>query len=164
MMLTPAFLSPTKFHRTTFVVVESSNAFADQLHFCIEDAFTGQLDLQIEGDRASPASLYFQKGDLIWGSGGTHPTRRWYRHLFQVFSASAIESFTPKGNQFQQLTYDFLQTLLIQNKIQTKDVDSILKGIVVEILFDLCQQWFYRHHSNLKMKFSYAHSDAIKIA
>lgn len=161
MMISPTFLSLTKFYRTTFVVIESTNALADQLRFCIQDAFTGQLDIQIEGSQISPASLYFQKGDVIWGSGGTHPTRRWHRHLFQVFSASAIESITKK-NQSQQWAYDSLQTLLIQNKIQQRDIDNILKGIVVEIFFDIHQQWFHHHPFNLRMKFSYAHSDAIK--
>lgn len=162
MMLTPKSPGFTKFQGATFVVVQSIDTLADQLLFCTQDAFTGQLDLKIEDTQISPVSLYFQKGDLIWISGGTHPTRRWYRQLFQVLPASAIGSITKKENQDQQWVHHFLTTLLVQKKINQKDIEFILKGAIVEIFFDLHQQWFKHQGFNLRMKFNYAHLDSIK--
>lgn len=162
MMLTPKFSSFTQFQGAAFVVVQSINTLADQLYFCSQEAFTGQLDLEIEDAQVNSVSLYFQKGNLIWGTGGTHPTRRWYRQLFQVFPASTIALITEKRHRDQHWTYDSLTGLLAQGKIHQNDIEIILNGLIVEIFFDLYQQWFRNHRSNLRMKFNYAHSDSLK--
>ncbi|GAB4379448.1 MAG: hypothetical protein Kow00121_33660 [Elainellaceae cyanobacterium] len=161
-MFTPESLGFIQFQGTTLVTVQSISALAQQLCFCKQEEFTGQLDLMIQHIQAKPASLYFYKGNLIGGSGGVHPYRRWYRQLSR-FPTTAIATANCKDDHIRKWSYDPLVTLLMQGKLHQTDVEAIVKGLTTEIFFDLYQEWSKYPNCDMRMKFKYARSVSIKV-
>lgn len=161
-MHNPEFLSCLQFQGTTFVIVQSISALADQLRFCIQEEFTGQLDLSIQDTPIKPVNLYFQRGYLIWGTGGVHPVRRWCRQLSQFCPNPAIAPFAENEKFTQSWDYDSLAASLSQDKIYSKSIEITVKELVTEIFFDLHQQWSKFFHSSLQMKFNYVHPASMK--
>lgn len=108
-------------------------------------------------------------GNLIWGSGGAHPIRRLNRQLSMHCSAlvpgnPSANGGTPataKEGYVQYWDYNSLMPLLVQGKIEPKQMEAVARGVLVEIFFDLYQQWSrLGDRANLHMKFNYAHPDA----
>lgn len=159
-MRTPESFSSVQPQQVGFAFTSSINALRGNLYYCSEENFTGRLDLQIQAVPAKSWSLYFEKGDLVWGDGGMHPIRRWYRQLLQQCSEEVIASINKKVYQTQLGKYELLTTLLSQKKIQQQDVKAIVTGLTTEILFDLYQQWLqYQYSSTLQIKFNYVPLD-----
>jgi two-component system, chemotaxis family, response regulator PixG len=156
-MLTPEFSSAaqSQSQSSDFAFVSNINTLKDHLHYCYEEKFTGKLNLKIQAAPLRPWSLYFEKGDLVWGEGGVHPLRRWYRQVLRQYAAKAVVmdetvSLVQPGN------YEFLITLLLQKKIQPQEGKEIVTGLLREILFDLHQQWSQcKYSSTLQLKFDY---------
>ncbi|WNZ27738.1 response regulator [Leptolyngbya sp. NK1-12] len=154
-MIIPKSFSFTQFQNTAFITVESITALANQLLFCSQEEFTGQLDLQFQSTQ-KVWSLYFKKGSLIWGAGGVHPVRRCYRQLVQC---NLIPAIAPNYMKDTLWSSDEVLALLMQDQLQPNDMDAIVRGLGQEILFDLCQQWQYLPSSKLQMKFNYTQSN-----
>jgi CheY-like chemotaxis protein len=154
-MLTP---KPFSFQsqRGAFAFASTINALKDHLYYCHKEKFTGQLNLNLQASQARPWSLYFEQGELVWGDGGVHPIRRWHRQLSRQCSVEVAAIINETANQIQPGNYEFLTTLLLQKKIQQQDVKGIVTGILIEILFDLHQQWSQSQYSStLQLKFNY---------
>lgn len=159
-MLTPESSSASQSQPSDFAFISNINTLKDHFHYCHEEKFTGRLNLKIQDAYERPWSLYFEKGDLVWGEGGVHPIRRWYRQLIQQCSAKVAADIKKAANHPQPGNYDFLITLLLQEKIQQQDAEGIVTGLLVEILFDIHQQWSQRkysskYNSTLQLKFDY---------
>lgn len=138
-MLTPDFVNPVKFSQVSFVKVSSINALTNQLNYCIQEEFTGQLDLQFENCKSW--TLHFNLGRLTLGTGGLHPIRRWCRQLYQYCPKLADAAYKPPEDWPLYLDYDSLTALLREGKVQIKAVQAVVNGLIGEILFDIFQHW-----------------------
>ena len=136
------------------------NDLFSQLQYFSYLQFTGQLDLKIanlqalkwrqNSDMLSVSypptllslswRLYFDQGHLVWGGGGEHPKRRWFRQLRHYDSMPSDLSVGHSHSGFQRLNYDALASLVRQGKLSQKEMTAVVSGHIVEILFDICQQ------------------------
>ncbi|QYO63628.1 response regulator [Leptolyngbya sp. 7M] len=151
-MIIPKSFSFTQFKNAAFITVESIDALKNQLQFCHHEKFTGQLNLQLQSLQEM-WSLYFEKGYLIWATGGVHPVRCCYRQLLQCGLISPAPKDVTKDNLWSK---DEALARLMQDQLPPNDMNSIVRGLIREILFDLYRQWARFPYSKLQMKFSYA--------
>lgn len=140
MMCIPQSFSSTLFYRSDFISIDSIDGLAFQLNFCNQERFTGQIALSIQMKSAQQWSLFFEKGCLVWGSGGTHPVRRWYRYLSH-YQSSNSKLVLSEHHEFESWAYEILGNLLEQHVIQPHTVEQIIQHVLIELLFDLLQQW-----------------------
>ncbi len=159
-MLTPDSFRLIKPSQVSFVEVASINALTAQFNYCIQEEFTGQLDLQFE---SSPTwTLHFNQGRLAWGTGGVHPVRRWCRQLHQYCPRLSIDPYNQSGDWPLRFDYDSLIRLLKEGKVESKEVQAIINGLIVEILFDIFQKWS-NEASELKLTFRYVNSNSVDL-
>ena len=125
----------------SFKVLTSISDLSDQLRFVSQKKISGQLILKIQGAQVQQWSLYFYLGRLIWAADQMHPIRRWYRQLAQHCPTLAVEPVGQAGNSLQHWNDVALAKLVNQGKIRQQDGEAIVAGHVVEILFDIFQQW-----------------------
>ncbi|HSM83307.1 MAG TPA: response regulator [Nodosilinea sp.] len=107
--------------------------------------FSGQLTWSTpEGHQWT---LFFNRGQVLYGKGGVHPMRRWYRQaqarlpepelspqaLQKTLGASPGPSWLPDWD------YHLLQNWLGQGQLTRKALQEISTGIVADILFDVLQ-------------------------
>jgi len=145
-MLTPSSVSSIKPPVTRQEVVLTTNELVEKIQACSQDQFTGQLDLSIEYSRDQQWSLYFCLGELIGCTGGMHPIRRWFRQLSQHCPQLPIYIVTPESKQPRCWDYDSLATLVRQGEVPLRQMAEIVKGNVMEILFDIIQREEQLHH------------------
>lgn len=158
-MLIPEPLHSTQSYQSASIIIHNSAAFADQLRFCYLEKFTGRLDLRVQIS-IDTWNLYFYQGILLGASGGTHSIRRWYRYLSQHCPHLFPAPTQGDPHSLSYCSYDTLIKLLAQGKIQQQSIDAIAKGVLVEIFFDLCQQWAQRGAGvKLYMQLKYARLD-----
>ena len=88
--------------------------------------------------------FYLHRGQIIYGTGGIHPLRRWQRnigiHMPQIsFDISqAVEAGTiDVGNSLWE--YEQLVNWLQTDKITGQQANKLINSIVEEILFDITQ-------------------------
>lgn len=135
-MLTPSSLSSLHPLVTTpwqlITVAELSN----QMRKFSLNQFTGRLDVNVENNSEQQWSLYFSLGSLIWATGGTHPMRLWYRQLVRHCPQLFISQ---KAHLNHCPDYDLLGQICRQGKIQKHEMDAVIEGQILEILFDIIQ-------------------------
>ena len=157
-MLNPDPFRLIKASQVTFVEVASINALTAQFNYCIQEEFTGQLDLQFEINQLW--TLHFNLGRLVWGTGGVHPMRRWCRQLYQYCPRLRVGPYKQSEDWPLYLDYGSLNQLLKEGKVQSKEIQAIINGLIVEILFDIFQQWS-NEKSELKLTFRYINSNSV---
>lgn len=108
--------------------------------------FSGKLFLQDTKGRVSLFYLYM--GRLMYGTGGIHPVRRWLRNLVENAPKISLEINRLKNERLSQQDYerlefcwdyDLLRLWLEQGKISREQVTQIVRGILVDMFFDLTQ-------------------------
>jgi two-component system, chemotaxis family, response regulator PixG len=108
----------------------------DKMQTFSQNQFTGRLDLNIENSSEQQWSIYFSLGNLIWARGTLHSLRRWcrqlVRHCPQVFVGQ-------KSYLSNCPDYDLLAQLLKQGKIKKYEMEAVIEGQILEILFDIIQ-------------------------
>lgn len=156
---------------TTQEVVTPSE-LARQIQACSEGKFTGQLDLEIQDTKVQRWSLFFRMGSLIWGTSEVHPLRRLHRQLSQhcvqiPVDANVLASFRESvvaQNLVLPQCWDYycLAELVRQGKVRQWQVLAVIEGNLIEILFDLHQQWDkFRYRSALKLIYKPIHQETI---
>jgi two-component system, chemotaxis family, response regulator PixG len=110
-------------------------------------------DLRFSGELVFTApkgekwSFYLYLGSIIYATGGTHPVRRWQRHL------AAYCPQMPAHNSAMQRDLEIMPTAafntcwqyqllclwVAQQKITAEQAAKIIRGVVVEVLFDIAQ-------------------------
>lgn len=149
---------PTK----SFKALSSINALSEQFEIVSQKKFTGQMILQIQGTLSLQWTLYFYLGRLIWATDQMHPLRRWYRQLAQHCPTLSIEPFDQVGNLPQHWNIAALARLVREGQIRQPEGEAIVIGHIVEILFDIFQQWIQiRNCPALQMTYRYLHQDEI---
>ena len=104
-------------------------------------AFTGRLSIKI--DNTVSWQIYFHNGAMIWASGGCHPVRRWLRQL----EVSGCEIAIPPKMTAESLLssphecwdYFALTRFIQEDYVSPEQVQTIVKGILTEVLFDIVQ-------------------------
>ena len=135
-MLTPSSISSLKPLMTTNYEVVSIAELSDQIQAYSQERFTGWLDLKIENLQDQQWRLYFCLGGLIWGTSMLHPIRRWSRQLSRHCPRLMLAQ---DANPHQWPDYDSLVELVRQDKIQQEQLEAVVEGQIMEILFDLIQ-------------------------
>jgi two-component system, chemotaxis family, response regulator PixG len=135
-MITSSSISSLQPLTTTKWQIVTIPELSNQLLTLSQNCFTGRLDLSVENSSEPQWSLYFSLGNLIWATDRLHPLRRWTRQLIrhcpQLFGGQKLHlSHCPN--------YDLLAQLLRQGKIQKHEMEAIIEGQIIEILFDIMQ-------------------------
>ena len=119
------------------------NASINRLVECFEIAqkeqFTGCL--LAHSQAGQQWKIYFFMGRLIWGAGGNHRFRRWFRliakHFPSLDSSKLPEPAVPAIHLWE---YVVLSKLLRANKVESTAVSNFVDDALVEILFEILQE------------------------
>lgn len=119
--------------------IGESSQILSQFQQCTQTNYSGQLNFQ--SSQGNRWSFYYQMGQIVWATGGTHPGRRWYRNMAQICPQINLNKIRlkPEGKSIEYWDYRCLEILLKQNKIQQPQVNAIVENTVAELLFDLAQ-------------------------
>ena len=107
--------------------------------------FDGQVVLrESKGERWT---IYLHLGRVVYASGGTHPVRRWQRHLItylpeltaQLSSSMSDLSNMASENCNRCWQYQLLYNWVKQGQIDRQQATKIIWSTVVEVLFDITQ-------------------------
>lgn len=109
----------------------------DLLIDCSNRQFTGYLD--IEANKIQNFRLYLHLGRLVDANSEIHPLRRWKRQIQQHCTQLLEEDFQQLFGQYQCNMSQLLATLLKQNKISRHQIEKVVKGNLLEVLFDIMQ-------------------------
>lgn len=134
-MITPSSISSLQPLATTkwqMLAVTVSN----QIRTVSQNKLTGRLDLNVENSSAQQWSLYFSQGNIVWATGRLHPLRRWTRQLIRHCPQLFIGQKTPLSHC---PNYDLLAQLLKREKIKKHEMEAVIEGHIIEILFDILQ-------------------------
>jgi two-component system, chemotaxis family, response regulator PixG len=135
-MVNPASLGSLKPLMTADYEVNTIAELANQIQACSQQRFTGWLDLTVDTTQGERWHLYFCQGNLVGTSSKIHPKRRWYRQL----SRHCSQLFTEQEVQLPDLPdYDSLRLFITQGKIRPDQLESVVEGQAMEILFDIIQ-------------------------
>ncbi|MGQ4646350.1 response regulator [Lyngbya aestuarii] len=105
--------------------------------------FNGQLTLTDPNKKQWIFLLYM--GHIIYATGGTHPVRRWQRHLAvhcrqmhaQTFACkSTLPGINPEDSN-SCWEYQVLRLWVAQGKITHEQAANMIRAVVTEVLFDL---------------------------
>lgn len=135
-MLTPSSISSLQPLTTTEWKTISVNELENHIQTYSHHQFTGRLDLNVENVPDQERSLYFSLGSLIWATGRLHPLRRWYRQL----SRYCPQLLVGQASHLSHCPdYDLLAQFLRQGKIKKYEMEAVIEGQILEILFDIIQ-------------------------
>ncbi|NJO93875.1 MAG: response regulator [Hydrococcus sp. RM1_1_31] len=110
-----------------------------------QSRFTGQLSLT--GPKGEKWFFYFYLSRLIYATGGVHPVRRWRRNLIthcpQITSQPStiqvdLASIAPEKLRICW-EYELMCLWVEQQKISREQAAKMIRGAIVEILFDITQ-------------------------
>lgn len=116
------------------------NQILQEFNKCTKCQYNGKLE--IKNNQGKTWSFYYQLGQMVWATGGTHPYRRWLRNLSQNcphLDMNYIHYYA------ESILIDYWDYLLLENlyatqKINKEQVNNIVANTINEILFDLAQQ------------------------
>jgi chemotaxis family two-component system response regulator PixG len=113
-----------------------------EFNLCKQFKYTGQL--HINNDQGKSWNFYYQRGQIVWVTGGTHPYRRWLRNITQHCPAIDISKIQYSSDNILIDYWDYilLENLYLRNKIRQEQIDNIVESTISEILFDLSQQMY----------------------
>jgi two-component system, chemotaxis family, response regulator PixG len=99
--------------------------------------FTGRIDLKSPRYPDNPWQFYFVSGQLLYGTGGRHPVRRWLRHVTPlVHSLKLIRQIDRSHACWEYGTFD---VLCKSGSLRSEDATRVIRRILAEVLFDLAQ-------------------------
>lgn len=93
-------------------------------------------------------TLFFNRGQVVYGKGGAHPMRQWYRQAqarlpesefsYQTLQTSFARA-TPSSSWLPDWDYHLLHSWLSQGQLSKPALQAISTNIVADILFDVVQ-------------------------
>ncbi|ACB53544.1 two-component response regulator [Crocosphaera subtropica ATCC 51142] len=107
--------------------------------------FSGQLILT--NSKGEKWFFYLYLGRIMYATGGTHPVRRWRRHIARYLPeiASKLSSLqldlASLGNQDFRLCWEY-QLLCLwveQQKVSREQAARMIRSVIIEVLFDITQ-------------------------
>ncbi|MEH2431938.1 MAG: response regulator [Nostoc sp.] len=117
-----------------------SNNLVNEFKTCTQLQYNGKLN--IKSSKGSQWTFYYRLGRIVWATGGTHPFRRWRRHIAQNCPQINVDKLQLSG---QDLSIDYWDYKLIEvfykkQKIQREQIQYIAENTIAELLFDLALQ------------------------
>ncbi|MEH2259560.1 response regulator [Nostoc sp.] len=117
-----------------------SNNLVNEFKNCTQLQYNGKLN--IKSSKGSQWTFYYRLGRIVWATGGTHPFRRWRRHIAQNCPQIDVDKLQLRR---QDLSIDYWDYQLIEifykkQKIQREQIQSIAENTIAELLFDLALQ------------------------
>ncbi|MEH2057428.1 MAG: response regulator [Nostoc sp.] len=117
-----------------------SNNLVNEFQTCTQLQYNGKLN--IKSSKGSQWNFYYRLGRIVWATGGTHPFRRWRRHIAQNCPQIDVDKLQLR---LQDLSTDYWDYKLIEifykkQKIQREQIQSIAENTIAELLFDLALQ------------------------
>ncbi|MEH2047220.1 response regulator [Nostoc sp.] len=114
-----------------------SNNLVKEFKTCTQLQYNGKLN--IKSSKGSQWTFYYRLGRIVWATGGTHPFRRWRRHIAQNCPQIDVDKLQLRR---QDLSIDYWDYQLIEvfykkQKIQREQIQFIAENTIAELLFDL---------------------------
>lgn len=116
------------------------NNLVNEFKICTQLQYSGKLN--IKSSKGHKWTFYYRLGRIVWATGGTHPFRRWRRHMAQHCPELDVEKMPLR---VQDISIDYwgyrlLEVLHEKHKIKREQISAIVENTVIELLFDLAQQ------------------------
>ena len=140
-MMTAAYPHQTPISIPEFTASRQAGFF-DSLK---QPRFSGQLVLT--NSRQETWFFYLYLGRIMYATGGTHPVRRWRRHIARYLPEIANQlsslqlDLASLGNQDFRLCWEY-QLLCLwveQQKISREQAARMIRSVIIEVLFDITQ-------------------------
>lgn len=134
-------MSHTRTLIKNFTVVQQRKLF-DSLK---KAKFSGQIIMTNSQDVVWVFYLYL--GRIVYATGGLHPIRRWRRNL-AAYCPQRLANFQEIQLELAKISaeecrisweYKLLSVWIDREKITRDQAESIIKGTIIEVLFDLTQ-------------------------
>lgn len=106
--------------------------------------FTGELIFG--SSKGEEWIFYFYLGRILYATGGPHPNRRWIRNVTRfapdlMDKISSLDQDLIRQKNFRKYwEYELLAYWLKRDEVTRQQLNSIIKNIVIEILFDITQR------------------------
>jgi two-component system, chemotaxis family, response regulator PixG len=117
-----------------------SNNLVNEFKTCTQLQYNGKLN--IKSSKGSQWTFYYRLGRIVWATGGTHPFRRWRRHMTQNCPQIDVDKLQLRLQDVSMDYWDYrlIEILHKKQKIQREQIQSIAENTITEILFDLALQ------------------------
>jgi chemotaxis family two-component system response regulator PixG len=117
-----------------------SNNLLDEFKTCTLLQYSGKLDIKTA--KGHQWTFYYRLGRMVWATGGTHPFRRWRRHMAQYCPEIDVDKIPLRAEdaQINYWDYHLLEILHEKQKIKREQINSIVESTITELLFDLAQK------------------------
>ncbi|MGF1677504.1 MAG: response regulator [Rivularia sp. (in: cyanobacteria)] len=119
-----------------------SSQLLDEFKTCTRLQYSGKLN--IKSSKGNKWVFYYRLGRIVWATGGTHPFRRWRRHMTQHCPDIDIDNMQLNSTEISisndYWDYRLLEILHEKQKIKREYINSVVERTIAELLFDLAQQ------------------------
>ena len=119
-----------------------SSELLDEFRTCTQIQYSGKLN--IKSSKGHRWIFYYRLGRIVWATGGTHPFRRWRRHMTQHCPEIDIDQMQLNSKDLSTSNdywdYKLLEVLHEKQKIKREHINSVVEKTIAELLFDLAQQ------------------------
>ncbi|MBE9213533.1 response regulator [Plectonema cf. radiosum LEGE 06105] len=119
-----------------------SSQLLDEFKTCTRLQYSGKLN--IKSSKGNKWVFYYRLGRIVWATGGTHPFRRWRRHMTQHCPDIDIDNMELNSTEISisndYWDYRLLEILHEKQKIKREYINSVVERTIAELLFDLAQQ------------------------
>lgn len=123
-------------------LIPSITKFINNLARLTPEKFNGVLVLQ--NSLGQEWQLYFDKGRLIWTTGGVHLWRRWRRNI-RLFCPQLVSSDWQFDVDSVEFSWQYFALLVLsqRNVISEEVAINIINNTLLEVLFDLVQAEYF---------------------
>ncbi|MBC1219135.1 response regulator [Nostoc sp. UCD121] len=117
-----------------------SNNLVNEFKTCTQLQYNGKLN--IKSSKGGQWTFYYRLGRIVWATGGTHPFRRWRRHMAQNCPQIDVDKLLLRSQDVSIDYWDYrlLEIFYKKQKIQREQIQSIAESTIAELLFDLALQ------------------------
>ncbi|WP_026732345.1 response regulator [Fischerella sp. PCC 9605] len=117
-----------------------ANKLMNEFKHYTELKYSGKL--LIKSTKGSKWNFYYQSGQIVWATGGTHPFRRWRRQMAQYCPEIDLDNMQlcSQDVSIDYWDYRLLESLYAQQKIKREQMNAVVENTIAELLFDLVQQ------------------------
>ncbi|QKQ73772.1 response regulator [Nostoc sp. TCL240-02] len=117
-----------------------SNNLVNEFKTCTQLQYNGKLN--IKSSKGGQWTFYYRLGRIVWATGGTHPFRRWRRHMAQNCPQIDVDKLLLRSQDVSIDYWDYrlLEIFYKKQKIQREQIQSIAENTIAELLFDLALQ------------------------
>ena len=116
------------------------NQLFHEFKICTRLQYDGQL--KINNAQGKYWTFYYRLGQIVWATGGTHPSRRLCRNIIQFCPQINIDDLHlfSANTSLDSWDYHLLENLFQHQKIESQQIKAIIENTISELLFDLAQE------------------------